>query len=145
MDRDGIRVNRSVTIPADELDFKFVPSGGPGGQHANRSATKAILTWDVASSRALGPRQKQRVLAALRSRLDGGGVLRLTSDKHRSQLRNREDVAARLGDLVARALRPVKKRTATKPTEGSRRRRIAEKKRRSDVKRERRRPRADDD
>ena len=135
-----VRVNRSVTIPSDELTFTFLPSGGPGGQHANRSSTKAVLEWNVSSSRALGPRQKQKVQAALRSRIDSSGVIRLSSDRHRSQLRNREDVANRLADLIAEALRPVKHRTATKPTASSRDRRIREKKHRGDVKRARRRP-----
>lgn len=139
-----IRVNRNVTIPDDELSFSFMPSGGPGGQHANRSSTKVVLEWNISSSRALGPRQKQRVQAALRSRIDSSGVIRLSSDRHRSQLRNREDVLKRLGDLVARALVPAKHRTATKPTASSRDRRIKEKKRRGEIKRARQRPGAED-
>lgn len=139
-----IRVNRHVTIPHDEISLTFMPSGGPGGQHANRSSTKVALEWNVASSRALGPRQKQKVMAALRSRIDASGVIRLSSDRHRSQLRNREDVANRLAELVARALRPVKHRTPTTPTASSRDRRIRNKKHRGDVKRARRRPDADD-
>ena len=140
-----LKVTRSVTIPATELEFTFLPSGGPGGQHANRSSTKVVLAWDVGASRALGPRQKQRVHTALRSRIDSGGVLRLSSDKYRSQLRNREDVTRRLGELVARALRPVKKRTATAPTAAARARRLKEKRVRSQIKKARRRPRPDDD
>ena len=139
-----IRVNRNVTIPNDELSFTFMPSGGPGGQHANRSSTKAVLEWNVTSSRALGPRQKQKVQAALRSRIDSSGTIRLSSDRHRSQLRNREDVANRLAELVARALRPVKHRTPTKPSASARDRRIREKKHRGDIKRARRRPDTDD-
>ena len=141
---DDIRVNRTLTIPSDELAFTFLPSGGPGGQHANRSSTKVVVTWNVATSRALGPRQRQRVQTALRSRIDSSGVLRLSSDRHRSQLRNREDVTRRLAELVARALRPVKDRTATKPTAGSRERRIKQKRHRGEIKRARRRPGADD-
>lgn len=144
MDRNGIRVNRNLTIPDDELDFTFLPSGGPGGQHANRSSTKAVLAWDVAGSRALGPRQRQRIQAALRSRIDSSGVLRLSSDRHRSQLRNREDVTRRMGEMVARALRPVKHRTATDPTRASRERRIKEKRHRGEIKKARRRPGPDD-
>jgi len=139
-----IRVNRNVTIPDDELSFTFVPSGGPGGQHANRSSTKVILEWNLAASRAVGPRQKQRIHAALRSRVNSAGVIRLSSDRHRSQLKNREDVAGRLGELIARALIPVKHRTATAPTASSRDRRIREKKRRGEIKRARRRPDRDD-
>ncbi len=141
----GIKVSRSVTIPNDEIDFTFLASGGPGGQHANKTATKVVLKWDITGSRALGPRQKQRVRNALRSRIDSAGVLRLSSDKYRSQLRNREDVIRRLAGLVAEALRPVKTRTATTPTAGARDRRLRQKRERSQIKKARRRPRADDD
>lgn len=141
----GIKVARNVTIPPDELEFTFLPSGGPGGQHANRSSTKVVLAWDVDASRAVGPRQKQRIRTALRSRIDSAGVLRLSSDKHRSQLRNRDEVTRRLADLVARALRPAKPRTATTPTPASRDRRIRDKRERSQIKRARRRPRIEDD
>ena len=141
---DGIRVNRTLTIPNDELAFTFLPSGGPGGQHANRSSTKVVVAWDIGASRVLGPRQKQRIQTALRSRIDSSGVLRLSSDRQRSQLRNREDVTRRMAELVARALRPVKHRTATKPTASSRERRIKAKRHRGDIKRTRRRPDTDD-
>lgn len=140
-----MRVSRGLTIPNDELHFTFLPSGGPGGQHANRSSTKVVLEWNVAGSRALGPRQKQRVQAALRSRIDSAGILRLSSDRQRSQLRNREDVTRRLAEMVGRALLPVKHRTATKPTTSSRNRRMDEKRQRGQIKKARRRPRADDD
>ncbi|MBW3594526.1 MAG: aminoacyl-tRNA hydrolase [Actinobacteria bacterium] len=140
-----VRVNRNVTIPSDELSFTFMPSGGPGGQHANRSSTKVVLEWNVASSRALGPRQKQKVQAALRSRIDSSGMIRLSSDRYRSQLRNRADVVNRLATLVATALRPVKPRTPTVPSASARDRRIREKKHRGDIKRARRRPHTEDD
>jgi ribosome-associated protein len=141
----GLRVNRTVTIPDDELEFTFLPSGGPGGQHANRSSTKVVVEWNVDGSRALGPRQKQRVRTALRSRIDSAGVLRLSSDKYRSQLRNREDVTRRLAGLVGQALVPVKSRTATTPTKASRNRRIRAKRVRAEIKKRRQRPRPDDD
>ena len=141
----GIKVTRNVTIPVDEIDLTFLASGGPGGQHANKAATKVVLSWDLEGSRALGPRQKQRVRTALRSRIDSAGVLRLSSDKYRSQLRNREDVTRRLADVVARALLPVKARRATTPTAAARDRRLRAKRERSQIKKGRQRPRADDD
>ena len=133
----GIRVNRSVTIPEHEIEFGFSPSGGPGGQHANKAATRVELVWDVGASSALGPRQRQRVLGALRHRIDSSGRLRLTSDRHRSQLQNRKDVVERLTALVADALVPPKARIGTKPTRASSERRIQQKKRRSEIKRKR--------
>jgi ribosome-associated protein len=140
----SVRVNRTFEIPEDEIILRFSPSGGPGGQHANRSATRVDLYWNVDSSRALGPRQRQRLKHALRSRLDSSGTLRLSSDSHRSQLRNREEVERRLGALVARALRPVRRRIATTPTESSKQRRLGTKRRRADTKRLRRVPDADE-
>ncbi|MDQ3915893.1 MAG: aminoacyl-tRNA hydrolase [Actinomycetota bacterium] len=141
---NGVRVNRSLVIPEDEIRLEFTPSGGPGGQHANRSATRAVLVWNVDSSRVLGPRQRARLKGKLRHRIDSSGNLRLTGDAHRSQLRNREAVRERLGTIVETALRPEKKRIDTAPTRSSRERRLAGKKARSEVKRARRAPRAED-
>ena len=142
MSRD-LPVSRSVTIPAQELDFAFSTSGGPGGQHANKAATRVELVWNVRDSVALGPRQKQRVLGALRKRIDSSGRLRLTSDTHRSQSRNRDEVLSRLQTLVRDALRVPKQRLPTKPTPQSQERRLDEKRRRSRTKRLRR-PTAED-
>jgi ribosome-associated protein len=141
---EDVRVNRSLIIPGDELRLSFSTSGGPGGQHANKAATRVDVAWNVANSRALGPRQRSRVLAGLRTRIDSAGTLRLSSDRYRSQLRNREDVLDRLARLVAEALRPPKARRATAPTPASRERRLAGKRRRSVIKKRRRRPARDD-
>jgi ribosome-associated protein len=139
-----IRVNRTLTIPEDELRFSFTTSGGPGGQHANKASTRVEIAWNVAASRALGPRQRDWILSRLGRRIDSGGTLRVVSDRYRSQLRNREDAQARLARLVAEALRRPKARRPTAPTAASRQRRIASKKRRSEVKRSRRTPRIED-
>jgi ribosome-associated protein len=143
MSRD-VRINSHLVIPANELRLTHATSGGPGGQHANKVATRVDLRWDVASSPSLGPRQRARIMHGLRGRIDGAGILRLSSDRHRSQLRNREDVLERLAGLVASALKPPKKRVATAPSANARERRLRQKKRRSEVKRARRVPSADD-
>jgi ribosome-associated protein len=135
-----MRVSRSVEIPDDEIKLTFSPSGGPGGQHANRSSTRVDLAWNVEGSRALGPVQRQRVMRKLRRRIDSSGTLRLSSATHRSQLRNREEVTRRLAALVAEALRPTKARVATAPSPASKDRRIEAKRRRSRTKRLRRAP-----
>jgi len=137
---DDVRVSRRVTIPESELGFRFTPSGGPGGQHANRSATRAELVWNVEESSALGPRQKARVRRALGRRIDAEGNLRLVSDARRSQARNRKDVVERLAKMVAGALQVPKRRVATKPSAAARERRIRAKRRRGEVKRLRRTP-----
>lgn len=135
---DDIRVNRSLTIPGTELDFTFSPSGGPGGQHANKVATRAEVVWNVERSSVLGPRQRERIRSKLRHRVDSNGNLRIASDAQRSQLRNRHEVRRRLGHLVAEALVPPKPRVRTKPTRSAVERRLQEKKRRGERKRERR-------
>ena len=141
---EPVRINKHLVIPADEIELRYSTSGGPGGQHANKVATRVDLAWNVAASRALGPRQRARILHALRSRIDSSGSLRLSSDRQRSQLRNREDVLARLQTHVQEALRPVKRRVATAPSTAARERRLQQKRRRSEVK-SRRRPPAHED
>ena len=135
-----LRVSRSLTIPGDELELSFSPSGGPGGQHANKASTRAVLAWNVDGSRALGERQRQRIRSRLKHRIDSTGTIRLTSDRHRSQLRNRQDVQERLAALVADALRPTKARVPTKTTRAAKERRLRDKRQRGELKRARRMP-----
>jgi ribosome-associated protein len=139
-----VRVSSSLVIPDDEITLRFTPSGGPGGQHANRSATRVELVWNVDRSRALGPRQRQLVGKALRHRIDSSGNLRLSSDARRSQLRNREEVEQRLARLVGDALRPRRRRLETAPTAESQRRRVENKRRRAAIKRLRAPPMTED-
>lgn len=137
---DDVRINRSLTIPGDEIKLSFSTSGGPGGQHANKASTRVELAWNVATSRALGPRQRERIRTRLRTRIDSAGNLRLTSDTYRSQTRNRADVLERLQSVVADALKVRRKRVATQPSKAAVDRRIHAKKRRSEVKKLRARP-----
>ncbi len=136
---DVLRVSRTCVIPLHEIEWRFSPSGGPGGQHANRANTRVEARFDVAASPSLGPRQRARV----RSRL--GDVVRVVADDERSQTRNRALALERLRARLAEALREERPRRPTAPTAGSREDRLATKRRRSDVKRSRRRPGADDD
>lgn len=132
-------MNRSLRIPLDELEWRFSASGGPGGQHANRSNTRVEVRFDVASSPSLGPRQRARLLERL------GPTVRVVVDAERSQLRNRVVAQERLAERLAAALRVETPRRETKPTAGSRERRLSEKRRRSEQKRRRQRPLADGD
>lgn len=134
---DAVKIGRGLAIPADELSFTFSTSSGPGGQHANRSATRADVAWNLESSRVLGTRQRALIRARLRRRIDSSGNLRLSSDRYRSQTRNRRDVVERLAALVSEALRPRKPRMPTAPTGSSVQRRLSEKKRRGEIKRAR--------
>lgn len=134
---DDIKINRSLTIPGAELELRFSPSGGPGGQHANKAATRAELVWNVDGSQVLGPRQRQRLQGALRHRIDNAGNLRLASDRNRSQMQNRNDVIERFATLVRDALKPAKHRIETKPSSSSKEKRLTQKKRRSQTKQNR--------
>lgn len=135
---DDLRVDRTLTIPAEELDLSFSPSGGPGGQHANKASTRAVLVWNVEASAALGERQRRRIKSRLKHRIDGSGNIRVSSDRFRSQLRNRRDAMDRLAYLLADALRPTKERIPTKTTIAAKERRLREKRRRGELKRARR-------
>ena len=136
---DELRVNRTLRIPFDELDWRFTPSGGPGGQHANRSNTRAEVRFDAAASPSLGPRQRARIVERL------GPVVRVSVDAERSQRRNRELALARLAERLGAALRIEKPRHATRPTEAARRRRMDTKRRLAEKKRRRRPPSPTDD
>ena len=135
---DVLRVNRSLVIPLDELEWRFTASGGPGGQHANRSNTRAEVRFDIESSPSLGPRQRVRLVERF------GPVVRVVVDAERSQRRNRVLAQERLAERLAAALRVDPPRTPTKPTAGSRQRRLSEKRRRGEQKRQRQRPPSDD-
>ena len=132
---DDLRVSRSLTIPADELELRFTPSGGPGGQHANRSATRVEVVWNVDRSRALGDRQRRAIRSKLRHRIDASGNIRVASDARRSQLMNRQDALRRLAQLLGDALVPAKDRIETRPTRASTERRLQDKRRRAEIKR----------
>jgi ribosome-associated protein len=131
---DGLRVGRRLVIPAEELEWRFSSSGGPGGQHANTANTRAELTFDVANSASLGPRQRARLLERL------GSEVRVVVRDERSQLRNREIARERLAQRLEEALRVERPRRPTRPTEASRERRLRDKQLRSARKEERRGP-----
>jgi ribosome-associated protein len=132
--REHLRITRSVSIPFDELAWRFSTSGGPGGQHANTSHTRAEVQFDVLASRALGPRQRELLVERL------GPVVRAGASDARSQSRNRELALDRLRARLAGALHIERRRVATAPSAGARRRRVEAKRHRADVKRRRRPP-----
>ena len=135
-----LRVNDAVAIPRAELDVRASRSGGPGGQHVNTSSTRIEVTWNVRTSRALDDAQRTRVTAALASRLDSAGNVRVVASDTRSQLQNRVLAEGRLAALVRAALVVPRARKRTRPHRGAVEQRLEEKKRRSRVKRERREP-----
>ena len=132
-----LHITNTLTIPLSELRFRFARSSGPGGQHVNRSATRVELLFDVAGSPSLTEAQRERVLKALARYIDSDGVLHLVSQTFRSQLRNREEVVGRFQTLMRKAMRVPKRRRPTWPSRAARERRLASKRRRSDIKRQR--------
>jgi ribosome-associated protein len=133
-----LRVNGSVLIPETELQWRFSRSSGPGGQGVNTTDSRVQLRWDVTASSALSEDQRARLQQRLGARLING-VLQISASEQRSQLQNRDAAERRLVEIIAAALAPPpRSRRATRPTRGSQERRIAGKKRRSDIKRLRR-------
>ncbi|MBI3659098.1 aminoacyl-tRNA hydrolase [Candidatus Acetothermia bacterium] len=135
---NSIHINETLSIPISELEFQFSRSSGPGGQNVNRTSTQVELYFDLVHSPRLSSEQKQRVLEELGSHIDKDGVLHLTSQETRSQVRNRELVIARFSELLHQALRPRKKRKPTKPTKAAKEERLKEKKQRKQSKQGRR-------
>jgi len=134
-----LRVHKSLTIPMSEITWRATTSGGPGGQHANRTLSRVEVQFDVAASVSLGPRQRARLLERY------GPVVRAAASDSRSQARNRQLALERLAGRLAEGLRVDPTRRPTKPTKGSQVRRVEEKRHRSQVKRQRRAPDESDD
>ena len=131
---DPLRVGRGVAIPLSEIELRASRSSGPGGQHANVTASRIEAVFDVASSSALSDDQKRRVMARVGPRLTA------VAQDSRSQTRNRELALERLRGRLAAALAVPRRRRATKPSRGARERRLESKRRRGETKRARRRP-----
>jgi ribosome-associated protein len=134
---DPMRVSSDVTIPLREIELRTSRSSGPGGQHANVTASRVEAVFDVASSPSLTEAQRRRVMAK------AGPRLTAVAQDARSQARNRELALERLQDRIARGLEVAKKRRRTKPSRAARERRLEKKRRRGQRKRERGRPSLD--
>jgi ribosome-associated protein len=134
MERESIRVTRSVSIPLSEIVFRYSRSSGPGGQHAQKSETRVEALFDVEGSSALTDRQKHRVVRK------AGPVLRAVAQDERSQARNRELAVERIANALGEALRVERRRVPTKPSKAAVERRLEQKRRRSQTKHLRQRP-----
>jgi len=136
---DPLQVTREVAIPLREIELRTSRSSGPGGQHANVTASRVEASFDVTASEALTPAQQARIVER------AGPVVRAVAQDARSQARNRELALERLRARLAQALHVPRSRTATRPTRASRVRRLEAKKRAGERKQNRRRPAAGDE
>jgi ribosome-associated protein len=133
-----IRVTDRIAIDEREIEESFVRASGPGGQNVNKLSTAVQLRFDVRHSPSLPDDVRVRLERLAGTRLTADGVLMITAQRHRTQLRNREDALARLVELVREASVAPRKRRPTKPTWSSQLRRVESKKRRAGIKRLRR-------
>ena len=137
----GLRIgNGAVVIPAEALEWQFVRSSGPGGQHVNRTSSKAILRFDARHTPHLPEAVRGRLLERERSRLTRDGAIVITSQRHRDQPQNVADCLAKLSGMIERALAPPKVRRRTKKPRSAVKKRIEGKRRRAETKRLRGRP-----
>ena len=139
-----IQINSNLSIPKRELQFTYSTSSGPGGQHANKVATRVTLLFDVHSSPSLSSTEKQRIAKLLATRLNKLGVLRVVSSRHRSQRANLQAVIERFAALLGDALHIQKRRRKSRVPAAARRKRMEQKRKRSGVKQLRKRVRLDE-
>jgi ribosome-associated protein len=131
-------VSRSLRIPESELEERFVRSSGPGGQNVNKVATAVQLRFDVFRSPALSEEVRERLLKKEKNRITVDGILIIEARRYRTQERNRQDARERLVKAIRNAVLPPKPRKATRPTRAANLKRLEDKRRRSEQKRQRR-------
>lgn len=144
MDSDPTAEAPPPPSPLDEVTVEFLRSSGPGGQNVNKVETAVRVRFDVPASTALAAEVKQRLLALAGRRATGAGEVLVVSRKHRTREENRRAALAKLAELIAQARVVPRPRRATKPGRAAKARRLQAKGRRAEVKRERRRPPADE-
>tara|TARA_B100000902_G_scaffold17316_1_gene20754 strand:- start:2077 stop:2478 length:402 start_codon:yes stop_codon:yes gene_type:complete len=129
---------RNFEIPEGELHFRFSTSGGPGGQHANKTNSRVELVWEVSETTSLTPADKKKLEQEL------GATIRIVVNESRSQTRNRAIARERLSQKIDKALQKKAKRQPTRPSHASKKRRLESKKKRGDLKRQRQSPNQND-
>lgn len=139
-----LSVSDTIVIPRSEFQLSFSRSPGPGGQNVNKVNSKVTLRWDIRETPSLPPDVKRRFLARFGNRINKEGLLILTSHRYRDQPRNLADVLEKLRQLILSVLEPPKKRKQVKRSKGANRKRLEQKRRRSETKSGRRNVRFDD-
>ena len=141
---DSLPINGHLVVPSSLLRWTAVRSSGPGGQNVNKVASKVDLRFDIAAWQGMHPAAKARLYTLCRNKLDADGHVVITSQRTRDQLQNLEDAREKLAELIRAALVPPKLRRATKPTFGSKLRRLEGKQRNKHKKQSRGRVGSDD-
>lgn len=141
---EHLRADNRWLPPENELEEKFILTGGPGGQHVNRTETGVQLRFNVSESSFLKPSIKARLLDLAGRRADSSGVIMIESRSSRSQYRNREQARIRLAELIEKAAKPPRKRLKTRPTRAAKKKRLRAKRHRSSLKQTRGKPGPDD-
>ena len=131
----SLHITATVRLPASELRFRTSRSSGPGGQNVNKLETRVELLFDVVHSTSFSHDQRERILLNLASRIDGEGVLHISSQRSRSQWENKQGTVEKLVSLLREALKVRKKRIKTAPTRGSKETRVQRKKKHGQKKR----------
>lgn len=134
---EDLYVSRRLTIPASQLQASYARSGGPGGQNVNKVNTKVTLRWQIRDNPLIPDAWRQRLIARYGGRINNEGEMVLHSERYRVQHRNLEDCRQKLRDLLLDCQTPPRKRLATRPTKGSKSRRLDAKRRQGEKKRSR--------
>lgn len=136
----AFRITDTVSIPPEELTYRFSRSSGKGGQNVNKVSTRVEISFDVLGSPSLRESERTLLLSRLRTRIDASGRLTVSSDSSRSQWQNRQVAVEKLCDLLRLAMIPDTPRVATRPSRASKARRLEHKEKRAATKRMRRSP-----
>ena len=141
-----IEINERIAISADDLEVRASRSGGPGGQNVNKVSSRVMVLLDVSNCSSFSPGQKRRILARLATRANKAGVVRVVSQRHRTQYANRRAAIGRLAELLRGALQRAPVRKTTKPPRRASEQRLKEKRQRSMLKQQRKsvRPNSED-
>jgi ribosome-associated protein len=137
MSAEAVEISQTIAIPMSDIEFRTARSGGKGGQNVNKVETKVELLFDVLNSRAFEDETRARLMVYLTSHGRADGIVRIVSQKSRSQWQNKLDAIQKLRTLLTVALRPVRKRRRTAPTKAAKLKRLDTKRHRGDVKRQR--------